>query len=216
MGAPQQQLIMSNSPLESAFHHATKPVHKLNAVRELLDVKVNDPVTHDFSNEGVVDRISRNNVFVDNSKLRTYLRSMGATGSGDADIGSAHVRDKLKKLMGDTKPAGMQAPPKKPPMVKRLSTKTSLVQPSELLMMQLSEMRSKTDALNNELTSVMKQTVESGERLQQATEAGASEEVVVRRKAAISELQSRKQNLMKKLKMLEQDVERKEKELASA
>jgi hypothetical protein len=51
MGAPQQQLIMSNSPLESAFHHATKPVHKLNAVRELLDVKVNDPVTHDFSNE---------------------------------------------------------------------------------------------------------------------------------------------------------------------
>jgi len=42
---------MLGTPLESMFKNAKKPSHKLNAVKELLDVKIKDPVEQDFSNE---------------------------------------------------------------------------------------------------------------------------------------------------------------------
>lgn len=47
----QQQNRTLGTPLESMFKNAKKPSHKLNAVKELLDVKIKDPVEQDFSNE---------------------------------------------------------------------------------------------------------------------------------------------------------------------
>lgn len=47
---------MLGTPLEHAFKLMKKPAQRLNAVKELLDVKVKDSVEHDFSNE-VIYRI---------------------------------------------------------------------------------------------------------------------------------------------------------------
>ena len=45
------QNAMLGTPLEHAFRLMQKPSHRLNAVKELLDVKVTHPVEQDFTSE---------------------------------------------------------------------------------------------------------------------------------------------------------------------
>ena len=51
-----------------------------------------------FSFQGVTERISKYNTFVDNAKLRAYLRSMGAISSTEQE--GEHVNRRLKQLTG--------------------------------------------------------------------------------------------------------------------
>lgn len=49
--ATREQSRTLGTPLENMFRNTPKQSHKLNAVKELLDVKIKDPVEQDFSNE---------------------------------------------------------------------------------------------------------------------------------------------------------------------
>ena len=49
--ASRDQSRMLGTPLEHMFKRAQKQSQKLNAVKELLDVKIKDPIEQDFSNE---------------------------------------------------------------------------------------------------------------------------------------------------------------------
>ena len=57
--ATREQSRMLGSPLEHMFRKAPKQSQKLNAVKELLDVKIKDPVEQDFSNE-----VKRNSILL--------------------------------------------------------------------------------------------------------------------------------------------------------
>lgn len=88
--------------------------------------------------------------------------------------------------------------------------------PEQLLGNQIQEISNKIDNLNMELTGVLKNTSEIMKNIKNLKASGATPEFLERRQKQFQEADLRKQNLMKKLKQLESDLARKEKEKASS
>jgi len=196
-------------PLEHAFKLMKQPSTKLNAMKELVDVKVSDPVNHDYTSEGVTERISKHNTFVDNAKLRAYLRSVGAFDNIDNTnkfTPSIHLT-KIKMVDNRRKSAANQLPTR--------SSRISILSPTQLLDNQLEEIHGKIDNLNNELTNILKTTFELNKSLKTSEANGSSNEFIERKMKQKEDYNLRKDNIMKKLKLLENELQRKEKEKTS-
>lgn len=198
---------MLGTPLEQAFKVMKKPSHKLNVVKELVDVKVNDPISQDFTSEGVTERISKYNTFVDNAKLRAYLRSVGAIDTSEQSESFAQTR--LKEL------TGKQSKSAETPLRRMTSSRMSVLSPSQLLDNQINELNSRIDNLNSELTTILKSTSDIAKNIKNLEASGTSPEILQRRRKQWEEHEFRKNNVMKKLKLLEAEIARKEKERAT-
>jgi len=208
--ASRDQSRMLGTPLEHMFKKAQKQSQKLNAVKELLDVKIKDPIEQDFSNEGVTERISKHNVFVDNAKLRAYLRSVGAIETSEQ--ADSHAEKRLKELTGKSRPSDKG----RKSLRRSMSSRTALLSPQQLLDSQIQETNNKIDQLNMELTVVLKSASDISKNIKNLESSGASVELLDRRRKKWEENNSRKLNLMKKIKQLETELNRKEKEKNTA
>jgi len=208
--ASRDQSRMLGTPLEHMFKKAQKQSQKLNAVKELLDVKIKDPIEQDFSNEGVTERISKHNVFVDNAKLRAYLRSVGAIETSEQ--ADSHAEKRLKELTGKSRPSDKG----RKSLRRSMSSRTALLSPRQLLDSQIQETNNKIDQLNMELTVVLKSASDISKNIKNLESSGASVELLDRRRKKWEENNSRKLNLMKKIKQLETELNRKEKEKNTA
>jgi len=199
-------------PLAHAFKLMKQPSSKLNTVKELVDIKVSDPVTHDYSNEGVTERISNHNSFVDNAKLRAYLRSLGANDSLGVTPSDDFTNQKLKTLTHSNTAAPAKKLVRRPTTSSRMSV---LLSPTQMLDTQIEEIHGKIDNLNNELTNILKTTFELNKSLKTFEANGSSNEFIERKMKQKDDYNFRKDNIMKKLKLLENELQRKEKEKGS-
>jgi hypothetical protein len=185
----------SMSPIEVAFRRMNKPAERLNAMKELLDVKVNHDVDQDFSNEGIQERISRLNKDVDNAKLRADLRTISAMGSD---------KNRLFDEEKSTKSASKQHRP--------LSKKASLLSPNELLDIQISEIQDKIDNLNSSLALVLKKSSYLAKSLSHLEAAHEPAELVERRTREWNDCILSRENISKKIQLLDAELHKKEKE----
>ena len=93
--------------------------------------------------------------------------------------------------------------------------KHTLLSPDELLDIQISDINSKIDNLNEDMTNLLKSSAEVAQNLKNLEQSNASSDVIERRKRELNEQEHRKQNIVKKLKLLEGELSRKEKERGS-
>ena len=93
--------------------------------------------------------------------------------------------------------------------------KHTLLSPDELLDIQISDINSKIDNLNEDMTNLLKSSAEVAQNLKNLEQSNASPDVIERRKRELNEQEHRKQNIVKKLKLLEGELSRKEKERGS-
>ena len=84
--------------------------------------------------------------------------------------------------------------------------------PQQLLTSQIQETNNKIDQLNMELTTVLKAGTDISRNIKNLEANGASAELVDRKRKLWEENNSRKVNLIKKTKLLETELARKEKE----
>lgn len=96
------------------------------------------------------------------------------------------------------------------------SSRATLLSPEQLLGNQIYEITNKIDNLNVELTSVLKNTSEIKRNIKNLEASGATPELLERRKKQQQESDLRKENILKKLKQLETELSRKEKEKMTA
>ena len=88
--------------------------------------------------------------------------------------------------------------------------------PAGLLNTQIEALNDKIDNLNIDLTSVLKSLTDVTGNIKRLETSGASNEILTRRRKQWTDLDLRKQNIIKKLRMLEAEVGKKEKEKKSA
>ena len=92
------------------------------------------------------------------------------------------------------------------------SRRPSFLSPDKLLESQIEELNVKIDKFNAEVTSILKSNYDAVRNIKNLESSGASNELLERRRKQWQEQEVRKQNILKKLKLLEGEVERKEKE----
>lgn len=95
------------------------------------------------------------------------------------------------------------------------SSRMSVLSPSQLLDNQINELNSRIDNLNSELTTILKSTSDIAKNIKNLEASGTSPEILQRRRKQWEEHEFRKNNVMKKLKLLEAEIARKEKERAT-
>ena len=95
-------------------------------------------------------------------------------------------------------------------MSRSLSRSRSL-NPERLLTIQIQDLNNKIDNLNIDLASVLKSIADITKNIKNLGSSGASSEILEKRRKQWNEQDHRKQNIMRKLKMLESEVARKQK-----
>lgn len=88
-----------------------------------------------------------------------------------------------------------------------------MLSPKKLLANQTNELHSKIDTLNAELTSIIKTSSGIKVNLRNLEKQNTSSEILERRRKQLQECQIRKENITKKLKLLDTEIKRKEKEM---
>lgn len=88
--------------------------------------------------------------------------------------------------------------------------------PQKLLGIQIQELNEKIDNFNVELASVLKSLADMTLNIKTLESSNAALDILERRRKQWNELDHRKQSIVKKLKMLEAEVARKEKERNAA
>ena len=96
------------------------------------------------------------------------------------------------------------------------SARAPYLTPDKLLNNQIQELSNKIDNMNMELTSVLKNTADIVKNIKTLESSGASPDLLERRRKQHADANTRKQNIMKKLKLLETELARKEKERSSS
>ena len=86
-----------------------------------------------------------------------------------------------------------------------------MLSPKKLLSNQINELHSKIDILNAELTSIIKTSIKVN--LRNLEIQNTSSEILERRRKQLQECQMRKENITKKLRLLDTEIKRKEKEM---
>lgn len=194
----------SPNPLETAFKTTRSMTERVNVVGELVDIKVSSPVDADFSVQGITERLARKNAFLTRAKLKEYLSSAHAPSSRKEEF----AMTRLKELRGE-KTEDEQRPKSRP-----LGVKTGLKSPKELLQRQINNLEGKVDTLNTELAQVMKTESELNTAVNQMEEDNnVPEERLSAVTQQLTNAELHKNNLLKKVDYLEDEIKRKTKEL---
>ena len=90
---------------------------------------------------------------------------------------------------------------------------SAVLSPKKLLSNQINELHSKIDVLNAELTSIIKTSSGIKVNLRNLEIQNTSSEILERRRKQLQECQMRKENITKKLRLLDTEIKRKEKEM---
>lgn len=198
------------SPLEQAFQHMKRPLDKLNMVKQLIDVRVTRPVEQDFTQQGFTERFAKYNRSIDQAKLREQLRATGDKVREEKSVSNGgYTSRRLEQLQG----SGVGT--KKQPVRKTLS-RTLSMNPDRLASLQIEELYDKVDTLNMELTNVLKSSANLSLNIRQLQQSNASEEFLEKRTKQWNELDVRRNNILKKLNILEEDIRRKQKEMSTS
>ncbi len=96
------------------------------------------------------------------------------------------------------------------------SLKPALLTPNDLLASQINELQGRSDNLNAELTSVLKTGAELASSIERLEKNKANKELIERRKQQLLNTTSQRENLMKKIKSLQSQITKKQKEKANA
>ena len=88
-----------------------------------------------------------------------------------------------------------------------------MLSPKKLLSNQINELHSKIDILNAELTSIIKTSSGIKVNLRNLEIQNTSSEILERRRKQLQECQMRKENITKKLRLLDTEIKRKGKEM---
>lgn len=192
----------------NVFSSLKKSSEKQSAVKELINIKAKDDVVRDFSATGILERVNKQNRFVDNEKLRAYLQSINP--DNVVDISETHTNIRLKEIAGNK-----ETKTRRRTRRKTTSVCPPLMSPDEMIHSQIDELYTKIDHFNTSIISIVKSSSRLLENLQSLQANAASSEIINRTRKQWEEQNLQKENILKKLKLLEEEVFRKEKELKS-